>query len=92
MSEAICLNENTGMFRVKISIAEARKKILLNAVKLKDSSRYKHVYISRDFTFRQRQEQRTARAERASQSSRGVVDPNVTGANAEPISSSPRVP
>ena len=92
LSEVICLNENTGMFRVKISNAEARKKILLNAVKLKDSSRYKHVYISRDFTFRQRQEQRAARAERAPQSSRGLVDPNVTGANAEPINSSPRAP
>ena len=35
MSEVICLNENTGLFRVKVPNAGARKSILLNAVKLK---------------------------------------------------------
>ena len=39
LSELICLHENADLFRIKIPIAEPRKKILLNAVKLKDSSR-----------------------------------------------------
>ena len=92
LTEVICLNENTDMYRVKVRNSEAKRSNLLNGVKPKDSSRCKQVYISRDFNFRQRQEQRTARAERALQPARGIVYPNFAGANVEPINSSPRAP
>ena len=36
LSEIICLNEKTGKFRINIPNAETKKKISLNAVKLKE--------------------------------------------------------
>ena len=53
----------SNMFRIKITDTEARRKILLNAKKLKDHENFKNVYISRDLTFVQRQEFRANRAQ-----------------------------
>ena len=61
-----CINRDTGMYRVTVSDNEVRRNILSESKRLKDISEYRQVYISRDLTYMQRQEERTRRAERVS--------------------------
>ena len=82
-----CINADTGMFRVKVANGDKRKELLQNSARLKDSENLKHVYVSRDLTYIQRQERRTFRTSRqAAASNGGSTSPPVSGANAIPLS------
>ena len=59
-----CINPDRGMYRVRIANVQLRDSVLVDAKKLKDSDLYKNVYIARDLTFLQRQDQRSLRARR----------------------------
>ena len=63
-SNVYCINRDTGMYRVTILDSDARRNILSDSKNLKDISEYRQVYISRDLTYMQRQEERSRRAER----------------------------
>ena len=52
------------MYRVKIANVQWRDSVLVDAKNLKDSDLYNNVYIARDLTFLQRQDQRSLRARR----------------------------
>ena len=73
----------SNMFRIKITDTETRRKILLNAKKLKDHDNFRNVYISRDLTFVQRQEFRARRAQSYQNphliSGEPLADSNVVG-------------
>ena len=75
-----CINADTGMFRAKISNQESRKKLLDKAKNLKDSSQFSNIFISRDLTYLQRQEQRALRdAGRRRDTSNGVQPARESG-------------
>ena len=59
-----CVNRESGMFRVAIRDNNLRKDILSNSKRLKDIPEFRQIYISRDFTYVQRQEMRARRLER----------------------------
>ena len=92
-----CINRDTGMFRVKVADLSVRDELILNAPKLKDLHQYKHIFISRDLTYNQRQEQRARRASRRNQDNnpRSPADthsgstPVISGANTIPLGGPP---
>ena len=59
-----CINPDRGMYRVRIANVQLRDSVLVDAKNLKDSDLYNNVYIARDLTFLQRQDQRSLRARR----------------------------
>ena len=81
-----CINADTGMFRVKVANGDKRKELLQNSASLKDSENMKHVYVSRDLTYIQRQERRTFRTSRRAAPNGESTSPPVSGANAIPLS------
>ena len=58
----VCINRQNHLYRIKIADDEVRRNILINSKKLKDDNTYKNVYLSKDLTYLQRQEQRARRA------------------------------
>ena len=70
------------MFRVKVANGDKRKELLKNRGSLKDSEILKHLYVSCDFTFMQREEWRTFRTSRQAASNDESTSPSVSGANA----------
>ena len=54
------------MYRAIITYVQLRDSVLVDAKKFKDSDLYNNVYISRDLTFLQRQDQQIFRARRNS--------------------------
>ena len=58
----VSVNQQTNMFRIKVSDADLRKNMLSNAKQLKNTANYRNIYISRDLTYLQRKELRDRRA------------------------------
>ena len=59
--EVFCINRETGLFRIKNTDYYTKTNFVNNSSKLKDFAPLKHIYISRDLTFVQRQELRERR-------------------------------
>ena len=76
------------MLRVKVANGDERMELLQNTANLKASQKLKHVYIFRDLTFKQRQEQRKFRTTRRCVPKGDKTSPPVSGANATAISPS----
>ena len=96
VSNIYCISADKKIYRVTFSDKATRVNIMNVARNLKDSAEHKHIFISRDLTFSQREELRSKRARRQG---RPGIQPNahrdgesthtsnqpLTGANSEPV-------
>ena len=60
-TDVYCVNKQSSMWRVTIKSREARDKLLTNSKNLR-GTQMSDIYLSRDLTFKQREEQRAKRA------------------------------
>ena len=97
ISDTYCISAEKKNFRVTFRDKATRVNIMSVARNLKDSPEYKHVFISRDLTFSQREEIRSKRDKRSSRpttqrdaqgsgESHRNTNGTLTGANSVPVS------
>lgn len=56
MTDLFCIDRNKGLYRVKISDDDTRRKLLMEAKNLRDKPEFNGVYVNRDLTYKQRKE------------------------------------
>ena len=64
VDDVYCISAERSMFRIKIRDSSMRSNLLRKARELKDHNLYSNVYISRDLTYKQRQDLRDKRLAR----------------------------
>ena len=96
ISNIYCISADKKIYRVTFKEKATRVNIMNVARNLKDNGEHKHIFISRDLTFSQREEIRSRRARRpgrpgtqpgaheSGESARNSNQP-LTGANSEPV-------
>ena len=87
--DVFCINRERKIYRVTMASKNHKAELVSKAKSLKDHPEYGNVFISRDLTFKQRQELKAKRdASRShTSSSRLAPFPQLSGANATPVSS-----
>ena len=78
VGELKCVDQDKGIYRATVLNDDDRRTLLSQCYKLKQSDTYKHVFIHRDLTYKQRQElfQRRQAARQSSQGETPQVDNN----------------
>ena len=82
--EVFCIDRTKNIYRVNLTTREAKMALLANAKNLNGHQMFGNVYLARDLTWNQRQDQIQRRAQARSVNSRPTNDNSpLTGANTE---------
>ena len=75
LTSVVCINRGRGMFRVNVPCRTIKQQLLTEANKLKNHPSFSNIFISRDLTFKQREELKLRRQNLRSDGNNGSLPP-----------------
>ena len=89
MTDLYCIDRTKGLYRVKVTDDDARRKLVMEAKNLRNNIAFKGIYINRDLTYKQRKElyerrQRNRQAGVSASSDHRPAASSAGGASAQP--------